>query len=169
MPFLSPCVSGGFLSSHQKSSLDHFSPRKVSGTAPEWILGSLGAHLCFCCCTGQCIVYMFALLPQETVCRQDEGTVILSSSMKSRAPPWSCRGGSVHTLNWLSVGQSRALQRLLALSGTKPAGPFSWLHHRLVLCSYWHAASLYSVMEKPKHYSGLFKGDCSAHRLHKLR
>lgn len=66
---------------------------------------------------------MFDFLSQETVCRQDEGRVILSSSVKFRTTLWSFRGGSayIHLALW---GQSWALQRLLARSYTKPVDPF---------------------------------------------
>lgn len=106
MLFLNPCLPGGFLFSHQKSSLDDLSPRKVPELGPELILSSLCPCLLFSCCVVQCVAYMFAFFPP---CRQDEGRVVLSSSVKSRALPWSHGGGSLHTLNYLSVGRPGTL------------------------------------------------------------
>lgn len=118
-------------------------------------------------CWPQCVFHVFAFLSQDTACRQDEGRVSLSSSAKSSARHGSY--SSLHTLLALR-GVAWALQRLLAFSLTKTLHSHSpnWITVFYSIHN-WHAASLYSVMVKPKRYSWLCEGNCSAHTLHNLR
>ena len=51
--------------SHQVCGLDHFSPRKFSGTVPELISGSLCVSLCFCYCLGQRVVSCLTFFPRR--------------------------------------------------------------------------------------------------------